>query len=153
MSSPQRADRDVRELTTFRYRLTLLCHVRLPQGPRLPWPSASFSRKTISSPRSQYSKATCPTVKAGGPVKDLHLRVDVRHTNENDRHFYLRFDTTLAGERSFFCDNRWFFAVGPTGSHLLTNQVAQWFTNTCLLDFAAFSPALACWTCCIFTSF
>ena len=28
-------------------------------------------------------------------MKDLNLRVDVRHTHENDRHFYLRFDTTL----------------------------------------------------------
>ena len=47
LSSPQRVVVDVRELTTFRYRLTLLCRVRLPQGPRLPWPSTSFSRKNI----------------------------------------------------------------------------------------------------------
>ena len=58
LSSPQRADRDVRELTTFHYRLTLLCRVRLPLGPSPPWPS-SFSRKTISSPQSQYRKAIC----------------------------------------------------------------------------------------------
>ena len=34
--SPRRVVEDVRELTTFRYCLTLLCRVRLPQGPRLP---------------------------------------------------------------------------------------------------------------------
>ena len=85
-------------MTTFRYRLTLLCRVGLPRGPSPPY------MRTIVT--------------------------------------FLRFDTTLAGERSFF----------HRGGHLLTDQVAQWFTNTCLLDFAAFSPALACWTCCIFTS-
>ena len=37
LSSPQRVVVDVRELRTFRYRLTLLCRVRLPQGPRLPY--------------------------------------------------------------------------------------------------------------------
>ena len=52
----------------------------------------------------------------------------------------------------FFTTIGGFSPWGPTGGHLLTDQVAQWFTNTCLLDFAAFSPALACWTCCIFTS-
>ena len=109
LSSPQRADRDVRELTTFRYRLTLLCRVGLPRGPSPPWPSTSFSRKTISNLQSQYRKATCLTVKAGRLVKDFNLREDVRHKHENNRHFYLRFDTTHAGERSFFRNNRWFF--------------------------------------------
>ena len=61
-----------------------------------------------------------------------------QHSQENDCFF-----ATIGG----------FSPWGPTGGHLLTGQVAQWFTNTCLLDFAAFSPALACWTCCIFTSF
>ena len=129
-------------MTTFRYRLTLLRRVGLPRGPSPPWPSTSFSRKTISNLQSQYRKATCPTVKAGRQVKDFNLREDVRHKHENDHHFYLCFDT-ISG----------FLLWGPTGGHLLTDQVAQWFTNTCLLDFAAFSPTLACWTCCIFTSF
>ena len=31
-------------------------------------------------------------------------------------------------------------------SFFATGQVAQWFTNTCLLDFAAFSPAFDYWT-------
>ena len=109
LSLPQRVVVDVRELTTFRYRLTLLCRVGLPRGPSPPY------MRTIVT--------------------------------------FLRFDTTLAGERSFFATMGSFLPWGPTGGHLLTNQVAQWFTNTCLLDFAAFSPALACWTCCIFTSF
>ena len=111
--SPQRVVEDVRELTTFRYHLTLLCRVRLPQGPRLPY------MRTIVT--------------------------------------FLRFDTTLAGERSFFATMGSFLPWGPTGGHLLTNQVAQWFTNTCLLallhfhqhllaGLAASSPALACWT-------
>ena len=119
-------------MTTFRYRLTLLCRVRLPQGPRLPY------MRTIVT---------------------------------------FRFDTTLAGERSFFRDtlrtivfsrhpendlffrdNRRFFAVGahrrsladrPGGplvhQHLLAGLCCN-FTSTCLLDFAASSPALAYWT-------
>ena len=102
LSSPQRADRDVRELTTFRYRLTLLCRVGLPRGPSPPY------MRTIVT--------------------------------------FLRFDTTLAGERSFFATIGVFSPWGPKGGHLLTDQVAQWFTNTCLLDFAAFSPAFDYWT-------
>ena len=56
------------------------------------------------------------------------------------------FRDTLRTIVFFFRDDRQFFAVGPTGGHLPTSQVAQWFTNTCLLDFAAFSPAFDYWT-------
>ena len=104
------------------------------------------------------SPVNLPEIKAGGPVKGLNLRVDVRHTNENDRHFYLRFDTTLAGERSYFRDHGQVFCYGahrrsfadrPGGplvhQHLLAGLCCI-FTSTCLLDFAASSPAFAYWT-------
>ena len=128
--------------------------------------------KHISNLQSQYRKATCPTVKAGRLVKDFNLREDVRHKHENDRHFYLCIDTTLTRERSFFRDNRLFFAVrtivfshnrqffavgahrrsladrpgGPLVHQHLLAGLCCIFTSTCLLDFAASSPAFACWT-------
>ena len=107
---------------------------------------------------------------------DFNLREDVRHKHENNRHFYLRFDTTLRvflqenncifgtiggfspWEPSYFRDNRWFFAVrahrrsladrpgGPLVYQHLLAGLCCIFTSTCLLDFAASSPAFAYWT-------
>ena len=78
--------------------------------------------------------------------KGLSLRVDVRHTNENDRFFATIGVFSRQSRTIVFRVDRRIFAVGPTGGRLLTSQVAQWFTNTCLLDFAASSPAFDYWT-------
>ena len=114
-------------------------------------------KKKHLCPQSQYSKAILPEILAD-QVKGLNLRVDVRHTNENDRHFYLRFDTTLAGEQSYFRNNRWFFASGgppavtcwptrwPTGSPTLACWTLLQFHQHLLAGLAASSPALAYWT-------
>ena len=78
--------------------------------------------------------------------RGLSLKVDVRHTNENDR-FCATIGVFSRQSRTIvFRVDRRIFAVGPTGGRLLTSQVAQWFTNTCLLDFAASSPAFDYWT-------
>ena len=78
--------------------------------------------------------------------RGLNLRVDVRHTDENDRHFYLRFDTTLAGERSFFRDNRRFFAVGAHRRSLADQPGGPMVHQHLLAGLAASSPAFDYWT-------
>ena len=78
--------------------------------------------------------------------RGLSLKVDVRHTNENDRFSRRSAFFRDNRERSFFASIGVFSPWGPTGGRLLTSQVAQWFTNTCLLDFAASSPAFDYWT-------
>ena len=110
--------------------------------------SILLKKNHLQSPIA-IQKSNLPEIKAGGLGKDLNLRVDVRHTNENDRHFYLRFDTTrrfFAGERSYFHDNWrvfavrahwWSFADRPGGplvhQHMLAG-LSCIFTSTCLLD-------------------
>ena len=122
--SPQKVVVDVRELTTFRYRLTLLCRVRLPQGPRLPY------MRTIVT----------------------FIFALTQHLQENDRFFCdtlrtIVFSRHPENNRFFFsCNDRRFFAVGahrrsladrPGGpmvhQHLLAGLCCI-FTSTCLLD-------------------